>query len=131
MIAEAKSAVATGDPMLMMFWQPHWLFADMDMEWVAWDAADGECVEEEGQERGKACGFQQASIDKIINKEFAEANPGAAAIFEAVSIDNDVQNALMLEIDQKGRDLEEVVAEWIDANEETWTPWVEAGKAAQ
>lgn len=131
MIAEAKSAVATGDPMLMMFWQPHWLFADMEMEWVAWDPADGECVEEEGQARGKACGFQQAAIEKIMNKEFAEAYPGAAAVFEAISIDNDVQNALMLEIDQKGRDLEEVVAEWIDANEATWTPWVEAGLAAK
>ncbi|WP_317057430.1 ABC transporter substrate-binding protein [Roseovarius rhodophyticola] len=131
MIAEAKSAVATGDPILMMFWQPHWLFADMDMEWVAWDAADGECVEESGQERGKACGFQQASIDKIANKGFATDYPGANAIFEAMSLDNSVQNALMLEIDQKGRPLEEVVAEWIDANEATWKPWVDAGLAAK
>ncbi|MCR9114813.1 MAG: ABC transporter substrate-binding protein, partial [Rhodobacteraceae bacterium] len=72
MIAEAKSAVATGDPMLMMFWQPHWLFAEMDMNWVAWDPADGECVEESGQSKGNACGFQQASIDKIVNKSFKE-----------------------------------------------------------
>lgn len=131
MIAEAKSAVATGDPMLMMFWQPHWLFAEMDMNWVAWDPADGECVEESGQSKGNACGFQQASIDKIVNKSFKENYPGAYAIYEAMSIDNDTQNVLMLEIDQKGRDIEEVIAEWIDANEATWTPWVEAGMAAK
>lgn len=130
MIAEAKAAVAAGDPMLMMFWQPHWLFAENDFEWVAWDPVDGECQEESGQTRGKACGFQQASIDKIASKDMAEKWPGAAAIFEAMSIDNATQNALMLEIDQKGRDLEEVVAEWIAANEATWSPWVEAGKAA-
>lgn len=130
MIAEVKAAVAAGDPILMMFWQPHWLFAENEFEWVAWDATDEECVEESGQTRGKACGFQQASIDKIANKDMAEKWPGAAAIFEAMSIDNTTQNALMLEIDQKGRDLEEVVAEWIDANEDTWSPWVEAGKAA-
>ena len=29
-----------------------------------------------------------------------------------------------------GRKLEEVIAEWIDANEATWGPWVEAAKAA-
>lgn len=131
MIAEAKAAVATGDPILMMFWQPHWLFAEMDMNWVAWDAADGECVEESGQSKGNACGFQQASIDKIANKAFKESYPGAYAIYEAMSIDNATQNALMLEIDQKGRDIEEVVAEWIDANEATWKPWVEAGMAAK
>lgn len=130
MIAEAKAAVAAGDPILMMFWQPHWLFAENDFDWVAWDAADGECVEESGQTRGSACGFQQASIDKIANKDMASKWPGAAAIYEAMSIDNATQNTLMLEIDQKGRDLEEVVAEWIDANEATWSPWVEAGKAA-
>ena len=131
MIAEIKAAVAAEDPVLVMFWQPHWLFAENDMNWVEWDAADGECVEESGQAKGNACGFQQASISKIANKGFSEAYPGANAIYEAYSIGNDVQNAMMLEIDQKGRDLEEVVAEWVDANEATWAPWVAAGEAAK
>ena len=37
----------------------------------------------------------------------------------------------MREIDQRGRDLEEVVAEWVSANESTWAPWVAAGEAAK
>ncbi|MEM6578677.1 MAG: ABC transporter substrate-binding protein [Pseudomonadota bacterium] len=131
MIAEAKSAVATEAPLLMMFWQPHWLFAEEDFNWVAFDAAQGECVEESGQSRGNACGFQQATIDKIAYKGLAEDYPAAYAIFEAMSVDNATQNALMLEIDQKGRALEEVVAEWIDGNEATWKPWLEAGLAAK
>ncbi len=131
MIAEAKSAVATEAPLLMMFWQPHWLFAEEEFNWVAFDAAEGECVEESGQSRGNACGFQQATIDKIAYKGVAEEFPAAYAIFEAMSVDNATQNALMLEIDQKGRPLEEVVAEWIEGNEATWTPWLEAGLAAK
>ena len=55
---------------------------------------------------------------------------GAAVLFVQMSIGNATQNALMLEIDQKGRPLEEVVAEWVAANEATWSPWVEAAKAA-
>ena len=131
MIAEIKAAVAAEDPVLVMFWQPHWLVAENEMNWVEWDAADGECVEESGQSKGNACGFQQASISKIASKGFAAAYPGANAIYEAYSIGNDVQNAMMLEIDQKGRDLEEVVAEWVSANESTWAPWVAAGEAAK
>ena len=131
MIAEAKSAVATEAPLLMMFWQPHWLFAEEEFNWVAFDSAEGECVEESGQSRGNACGFQQASIDKIAYKGVAEEFPAAYAIFEAMSVDNATQNALMLEIDQKGRALEEVVAEWIDGNEATWKPWLDAGLAVQ
>ncbi|MEQ9057414.1 MAG: glycine betaine ABC transporter substrate-binding protein, partial [Roseovarius confluentis] len=131
MIAEIKSAVAAEKPMLMMFWQPHWLFAENEFNWVEWDEADGECVEESGQSKGNACGFQQASIDKVANKDFASTWPGAAALFEAFSIDNDTQNTLMNEIDQKGRELEDVIADWVDANEETWAPWVEAAEAAK
>jgi glycine betaine/proline transport system substrate-binding protein len=131
MIAELRSAVATEQPMLMMFWQPHWLFAEETFDWVEFDATDGDCTEIAGQTRGNACGFEQASIDKIVNKDFAERMPGAFAIFEALTIDNDTQNALLLEVDQVGRDLEEVIAEWIDANEEVWGPWVEAGMAAK
>ena len=36
----------------------------------------------------------------------------------------------MLEIDNKKRDLDEVIAEWIEANEATWSPWLDAAKAA-
>lgn len=131
MIAEIKAAVAAQEPMLMMFWQPHWLFAEETFDWVQWDATDGECNEESGQSRGNACGFEQASINKIANKGVAEKWPGAFALFEAMSIDNDTQNALMLEIDQKGRALEEVIAEWVDGNEATWAPWIEAAMAAK
>ena len=130
MLAELKSAVAAGDPILMMFWQPHWIFADLDFNWVAWDPAEGECVEEEGQMRGSACGFQQASVDKIANREVASKWPGAYKLLEEMSIDNTTQNALMLEIDNKKRDLDEVVAEWLAANEATWSPWLDAAKAA-
>ena len=96
---------------------------------MEWDAADGECVEESGQTKGKACGFQQATIDKIASKDFSTKWPGAYKLYKAMSIDNATQNALMLEIDQKGRDLEEVIAEWIDANEALWGPWVTASKS--
>ena len=130
MIAELKSAVATEQPIIMMFWQPHWLFADISFDWVSWDPVEGECIEESGQSKGNACGFQQASVDKIVNQDVATKWPGALKLLEDVSIDNDTQNGLMLEIDNKGRALEEVVAEWIDGNEATWSPWVEAAKGA-
>ena len=31
----------------------------------------------------------------------------------------------MLEIDNNGRKIEEVVDEWLKANEATWKPWVD------
>ncbi len=125
MIAELNSAIAAQDPILMMFWQPHWVFADLDMNWVEWNPAEGECVEE-SQERASACGFQQASIDKIVWGGFEEKWPGAFALMNQISLTNDDANAGILEVDNKGRDLDEVVAEWVDNNEARWQPWIDA-----
>jgi len=49
-------------------------------------------------------------------------------LVEQMQLTNDAQNALILEVDQNGRDVEEVVSEWMAANKSTWRPWVDAAK---
>ncbi len=127
MVAELKSALAAEQPMLMMFWQPHWLFAEVEMNWVGWDTAHGAC-DEGAQSRGEACGFQQASIDKIVTKDFAEKFPKAYKVAEQMQLTNEIQNVLILEVDQKGREIEEVISEWMEANRDMWQPWVDAAQ---
>lgn len=127
MVAEIKSAMAAEQPVLVMFWQPHWLFAEVEMNWVEWDTPHGEC-DETNQSRGEACGFQQATVDKIASKPFVENYPAALKVAEQMHLTNDIQNALILEVDQKGREIEEVVAEWMAANKDTWQPWIDAAK---
>lgn len=125
MIAELKSAVAAEEPILMMFWQPHWLFAQYDLNWVKWNEVEGECVEET-QSKDTACGFQQASVDKIVHKGVKSKWPAAYRFMDFFKLDNDIHNSLILEIDEKGRPLEEVVNEWLEQNESTWQQWVDA-----
>ena len=62
MVAELTSALAAEDPILMMMWQPHWIFAAHDFNWIEWNEVDGECSEE-NQERDSACGFAQATVN--------------------------------------------------------------------
>ncbi|MGK0399102.1 MAG: glycine betaine/proline transport system substrate-binding protein [Gammaproteobacteria bacterium] len=124
MIAELKSALASKEPILMMLWQPHWIFSEVDMKWVEWDRVDPQCAEEE-QQRGSACGFAQASVNKIVSKSLSETWPGAARLVKNMKLTNDDQNAMIYEVDQAGRSLDEVVAEWINANEDKWSTWTE------
>ena len=132
MIAELKAAYAAKEPALMMFWAPHWLHAELDMDWVDLPAAHDNCDSEpqHGFDPAKTgdCGFAQASIGKIVWKGFEEKWPGALKVIEAMSIDNDTQNTLMLEVDNNKRDLEEVITEWVNANESTWQSWVAAAQ---
>ena len=112
MIAELKSAYAAKEPVLMMFWEPHWIFAEYDMEWV--DMAEW--------------GFAQAGVSKLVWSGFKDKWPGAYKLVQQLVIDNKTQNNLMLEIDNKKRDLDEVVSEYLAATESTWKPWVKAAQ---
>ena len=123
MVAELKSALVSKEPILMMFWQPHWVFAELDMDWVEWNASEGECVEE-NQQRATACGFSQASVNKIVSKSLPETWPGAASFIRQFTLTNDEQNEMILEVDQAGRPLEDVVQEWITDNESKWSNWI-------
>lgn len=123
MVAELKSAYAAKEPVIMMFWQPHWMFADFDFNWVEWNAVEGECVEE-SQSKDTACGFQQASVDKVVWGGFEEKWPAAFKMLTAYQLTNDDENKAILEIDNKGRPLDDVVAEWLDANQSTWEGWI-------
>ncbi len=124
MVAELKSAYAAEEPVIMMFWQPHSLFAELDFNWVEWNEADGECVEET-QEKDTACGFSQASVDKVAWGGFEEKWPAAFKMLTSLQLSNDDENQAILEIDVNGRDLDEVVAEWIANNKGTWQPWID------
>ncbi len=132
MIAELKSAYAAKAPMLMMFWAPHWIHAELKFDWIELPAAHADCGTDpkHGFDPNKTgdCGFAQANIGKVVWKGFKDKWPGAYKLVEMMSLDNNTQNVMMLEIDNKKRKLEEVVAEWVNANEATWKPWVEAAK---
>ncbi|MEL6289510.1 MAG: ABC transporter substrate-binding protein [Pseudomonadota bacterium] len=132
MIAELKSAYAAKQPMLMMFWAPHWIHAELDFDWVDLPAATADCATDPkpGFDPNKTgdCGFAQANIGKIVSKDFEKTWPAAYKLVEAMKLDNTTMNALILEVDGKKRNLEDVVAEWMGKNEAVWKPWVDAAK---
>ncbi len=124
MIAEMKSAVTAELPMIMMFWQPHWVHAEIELNVVNWDSASVDCVAGQDQSRGSACGFAQATVDKIVTGDFAEKWPDAYAFAQNYTLDNTVQNTLIAKVDQDGMSVEDAVAEWMGANEGTWRAWI-------
>jgi len=128
MVAEIKSAVAAKEPVLVMFWAPHWLFSEVEMKWVDLppyeeacdtDPAKGPILDKTGD-----CSRPQANVSKVAWKGMKDKWPAAYRVLEAMSIDNDLQQKLILEIDNKGRDIKEVIAEWMNQNEGVWQDWI-------
>ena len=125
MVAELKSAVASKQPMLMMFWQPHWIHADVELNLVEWDSSSADCVAGKDQAKGEACGFAQAGIKKIVNKDFASTWPEAMKFLESYALDNDIQNTLIKAVDQDKQSVEDASANWIASNESAWKAWTQ------
>ena len=125
MMAELKSAYAAQDPILMMIWQPHWIFADLDLNFVEWNPVDGECVEET-QQKETACGFQQAAVHKVVWGGFEAKWPAAFKMVSKFKLTNEDENWAIFEVDNNGRDVEDVAKEWLKTNEALWRPWIEA-----
>lgn len=128
MVAELKAAYDAKEPIIMMFWEPHWIHAQYKFDWVNWPTDPKECEEKAGLPAGSmdVCGFHQAKVLKTVWKGFKDKWPAGYKLIEQFQMSNDQQNPLILEVDSKGRKLEDVAAEWIKANEAIWKPWVDA-----
>lgn len=130
MMAEVKSAYAAKEPMLMMFWEPHWIHSDYDFKWVNWPTDASECEKKAGLSSGSLaeCGFQQAAVYKIVWNGFKDKWPAAYALVDKFHFTNADQNPLINEVDNNKRDAKEVAADWISQNESVWKPWINAAK---
>lgn len=124
MIAELRSAIDAQQPILMMMYQPHWIFSEYELNFVEWNPIEGECVEE-SQERETACGFQQATADKVVWGGFEAKWPTAFRMLSAVTLTNADENAAILAVDTQGAQVEDIAADWVAKNEATWRPWIE------
>lgn len=132
MVAEAKSAVAARAPLLMMFWAPHWLHAEIEFHWVELPPYEPGCDSDPKlgikDDVVNDCGFEQANVIKVVWGGFAKQWPAAHALVEKLTLTNDIQNRLILEVDAEGKSVEDTAQDWIDNNEAVWKPWLDAAQ---
>ena len=128
-IAEIKSAVERQAPLLTMFWEPHWLHAQIDMQRVYlpeyFDGCETDASLGSNPDAIWDCDWAGAEIIKVANPALKESHPAAWGLIDAYSITNAEQAVMMAEIDDKGRDLVEVVNEWLDNNPDQVQSWVD------
>lgn len=132
MIAELKSAIAAEKPILMMMWAPHWIHAEIDLEWVEWPEYEQGCDTDPSlgikPDAVNDCGFEVARVEKVVSRDFGETWPAAFELVEALTLTNEIQNELILEVDTLNRSVEEVAADWLDENSEIWSGWIEQAR---
>jgi len=115
MVAELRASVQTGTPLVMMFWAPHWVLANVKVGWV-----------DIPQPLLDANSMAKPRTFKVVWPGTHDKWPAAYEVLKSIKITNQIQEPLMDLVDNQGKDAKTVTMEWVEANESVWKPWVEA-----
>lgn len=139
-IADTITRQKQGEPVFYYTWTPYWvsgvLVPGKDVVWlqVPFSSLPGERKDvNTALPDGSDYGFQANSQRIIANRDFAEANPAAAKLFEVMKLSaNDIsaQNLRMRDGENKPADIARHVASWIKANRSTYDGWLDAARSA-
>ncbi len=124
-------AYSKNEPFLFYFWTPHWAQSKYDLTMVELPEVTSECEAAAADDvDAYSCAYPVDPLYKAFNAELEADAPAAFAMLSAMSWTNEAQNEVGLAISEDG-DPEAAAQAWIDANQDVWQPWVDAGLGAQ
>lgn len=129
LVAELKASVQTKTPLVMMFWAPHWVLAEVDVNWVELPEYEPACTEDPAwgpnPNAVNDCGVSPPLVTKVAWAGFEDTWPAAWEFLKEFQMDAREQEKLMLRVDQQGEDLGKATADWVEKNQDVWQPWVD------
>ena len=133
LVAEFKAAYERQEPIVMMFWSPHWLHAEVETGVVDLPVYDPACDSDPAWGRNPDatgdCFYEQPTLFKVAWVGMADKWPAAYRFLEAYTFSAEDQIPLIAKVDAQGMDLDTVIKEWVDQNEAKWRPMVDAALA--
>lgn len=128
LFAELESAVQRRAPVLLWVYAPHWAPIKYEGDWVAFPEYTAECYADPAwgvnPDATHDCGKPRGPIWKVAWAGLGEKWPTAQAAIEAFRVDNAEMGDMIAAVDLDGRSVEEVVGEWMTANEARWSGWI-------
>ncbi len=127
LFAEIQSAYERQAPIMAWVYSPHWAVAKFDGEWVEFPVYERACYEDPAWGINPDLAFDCGKPFGWIKKAgWAGGEAKWPAAYKAVrnfKMDNATMSALVGKVDLEGMSVDEVVAEWMDANKATWEAW--------
>ena len=121
--AELEAAYTRGEPLLMYTWEPHWTHALYDLVKLRLPEYTDECFDAEAG-WVQPCDWPDELPYNFGSATLKDRHPDVHTVVRSFSIDNEQQTAMVFEVDVNERDVEEVVREWMAANEDVWRAWL-------
>ena len=129
LFAELESAYQRQDPIILWVYTPHWAPSKYEGEFVEFPPFTKECYSDPSAginpDLAYDCGKPRGPIWKAAWAGMKDKWPGAYAIAEAYTLDNEEMSAMVGKADLEGVKIETVVNDWMSANENRWSSWIQ------
>lgn len=130
LITELRASTEKKSPLLITFWQPHWAMSAYDVRFVTLPVGNEDCFTDPAwgpnPNAVNDCDFAPSRIFKAGWSGLADKWPAAYEILEGYQLAVEDQQPMMGAIDVSGGKVEDVVTNWMAANEDKWRPVVDA-----
>ncbi len=117
--AEMQAAFKRKEPFIAYAWEPHWIHAALDLVKVELPA--------HSDDKWPATGWATDITYNYGRPQMVDEHPKVVELIKNFRLTNAEQAPLILAIDIDGREMEEVVSEWLANNEDKWKSWLPEG----
>lgn len=124
LIKAAQQSEKQQEPLLFYFWDPHWLFEDIELTRVKlpeYSDDPQQCPTEPEKVR---CDYPEMDLETIVSKDFADNGGDAYKLVKNFEWTNADQNAVALDILKNDMKPLEAAEKWVKANEDVWKEWL-------
>jgi len=125
LITSVKQAIADKKPLLMQFWQPHWLQSQVALTEVKLPDVTDECLASAAAgDGGFACDYPVDELYKAASAQLETKNAAAFALLKKFQLTTDQQNEIAAMVDSDGMTPADAAKKWVDANADVVAGWV-------
>lgn len=129
LFAELESAYQRRAPIVLWLYSPHWAPVKYDGSFVEFPPYTQECYSDPSwginPNLAYDCGKPTGPVWKVAWRGVEEKWPGAAAAIKAFTVGNDEMGEMVGKVDLEGVAVNDVVSDWLAANEERWRSWIQ------
>ncbi len=125
LITAIQQAVADETPVLLNFWQPHWLQSQVDLTEVELPEVTDACLDSAAAEDGSyECDYPVDELYKAANAGLEEKNPSAFEFLQKFQLTIEQQNEIAAMVDAEKMEAADAAAQWVEANPDVVAAWL-------
>ncbi len=129
LVASIISAFERDEPLLIGFYEPHWVFGSFELNHLPLPTFDQACLDDPSwglnPDKTYDCDWPPTRIYKAAWSGMEAKWPAAFKLFQSLSVTSEDQAVAIKQVDVEGMDLQEYVDGWIADNQSRWQPWVD------